>query len=97
MFVIIFFIYRREADINPVHDMLISSRMAQIERQQQANNWWFQRQSVASGNLVGVDIVARRVASHPLVILPRHQQPFMELAMVNCFFKLFASRENRMS
>ncbi|EFO18865.2 ring finger-H2 protein [Loa loa] len=74
--------YRREADMNPVHDLLLSSRVAQIERQQQANNLWFQRHSLASGNLIGVDIVPRRLASQPVVFLPRHHQPIMELAMV---------------
>ncbi|KAL3998020.1 Ring finger domain family protein [Acanthocheilonema viteae] len=74
--------YRRETDMNPVHDLLLSSRVAQIERQQQANNLWFQRHSLASSNLIGVDIVPRRLASQPVVFLPRHHQPIMELAMV---------------
>ncbi|OZC08936.1 zinc finger, C3HC4 type [Onchocerca flexuosa] len=74
--------YRRETDMNPVHDLLLSSRIAQIERQQQANNLWFQRHSLASSNLIGVDIVPRRLASQPIVFLPRHHQPIMELAMV---------------
>ncbi|KAM3721515.1 putative E3 ubiquitin-protein ligase RHA1A [Dirofilaria immitis] len=74
--------YRREGDMNPVHDLLLSSRVAQIERQQQANNLWFQRHSLASSNLIGVDIVPRRLASQPVVFLPRHNQPIMELAMV---------------
>ncbi|VDN05700.1 unnamed protein product [Thelazia callipaeda] len=75
--------HRRETDINPVHDMLLSSRFAQIERQQQANNLWFQRQSMSANNLIGVDIVPRRVPTQPMVFLPRHQQqPIMELAMV---------------
>uniref|UniRef100_A0A183EBA1 FHA domain-containing protein n=1 Tax=Gongylonema pulchrum TaxID=637853 RepID=A0A183EBA1_9BILA len=70
--------------INPRHEVLISTRMAQLERQQQANNWWFQQQSVAPRrNLIGLDIVAGRIASQPLVIIPRtHQQPIVELAMV---------------
>lgn len=76
------FSFRRETDMNPVHDLLLSSRVAQIERQQQANNLWFQRHSLASNNLIGVDIVPRRLASQPVVFLPRHHQPIMELAMV---------------
>nr|CRZ24704.1 BMA-TOE-4 [Brugia malayi] len=74
--------YRRETDMNPVHDLLLSSRVAQIERQQQANNLWFQRHSLASNSLIGVDIVPRRLTSQPVVFLPRHHQPIMELAMV---------------
>lgn len=71
--------------MNPVHDLLLSSRIAQIERQQQANNLWFQRHSLASSNLIGVDIVPRRLASQPVVFLPRHHQPIMELAMVSYY------------
>lgn len=73
---------RRENEINPMHDLLLSSRMAQIERERQANNVWFHRQPLAAGGLVGVDVVTRRITPHPLVMFPRYHHPLMELSMV---------------
>ncbi|MFH4980362.1 hypothetical protein AB6A40_007071 [Gnathostoma spinigerum] len=74
---------RRETEINPIHDLILSSRMAQLERERQANNSWFHRQQyLAAGGLVGVDVVTRRVTPHPLVMFPRYHPPLMELSMV---------------
>lgn len=76
--------FRREDELsNPVHEVLLSSRMAQVERERQATNAWFRRQAFAPGSLVGVDVVAPRVSPHPLVMFPRsYHHSLMELSMV---------------
>lgn len=63
--------YRREVEINPVHDLLLAARAAQIERQQQAQNQWFQRHAVQPSSLVGLDVVSGRRTT-PLVIYPHY-------------------------
>ncbi|VDM47630.1 unnamed protein product [Toxocara canis] len=72
---------RREADVNPMHNSLLSSRMAQLERERQANNAWFQRHPMAAGSLVGLDVVGRRAAHHSLLPMQRYPNPIVELSM----------------
>uniref|UniRef100_A0A0N5AA58 RING-type E3 ubiquitin transferase n=1 Tax=Syphacia muris TaxID=451379 RepID=A0A0N5AA58_9BILA len=88
---------RRESEINnPVHDVLLSSRMAQVERERQATSAWFHRQALAPGSLVGVDVVTPRVAPHPFVMLPRsYNHSLMELSMasISYYFVLLQAHD----
>lgn len=60
--------------------------MAQLEHERQSNNAWFNRASLSTTNLVGVDVVARRISPPPLVVLPPRYHQFMELSMVRSIF-----------
>ncbi|VDK42284.1 unnamed protein product [Anisakis simplex] len=76
---------RREIDVNPIHNSLLSSRIAQLERERQANSAWFQRHPMAAGSLVGLDVVGRRATS--LLPLQRYPNPLVELSVVNALLQ----------
>uniref|UniRef100_A0A915BU08 RING-type domain-containing protein n=1 Tax=Parascaris univalens TaxID=6257 RepID=A0A915BU08_PARUN len=72
---------RPRVNINPTHNDLLSSRMAQIESQRQANTAWYRRHHMSADSLVGADVVGRRAVGPSRLSINSYATPLFELSM----------------
>uniref|UniRef100_F1KYG1 E3 ubiquitin-protein ligase Arkadia n=1 Tax=Ascaris suum TaxID=6253 RepID=F1KYG1_ASCSU len=72
---------RPRENINPTHNDLLSSRMAQMESQRQANTAWYRRHHMSADSLVGADVVGRRAVGPSRLSISSYATPLFELSM----------------